>query len=130
MLDFSDPLWVVALLVLLALVAVCLICTVGLADPATNRAQALQRLAEDDEVTADLKQPAPPVLSPWKPGLGIFLAVVLIVLGFVQAFKDRENQTKWLVMVLGGGAGMVWAIGLVGAALKMAHRIHMMYPGG
>jgi len=129
MLDFHEPLWLLAMLVLIAILCVCTVCTIGLAGPATARAAKMQRMADTDDAAGETKETKPEVMSPWRPGLGVFLAGLLIIMAFWQGVKDLDNRSKWMMMVLAAGAGMVWAIGLVNAAIRMAMRIEQMYGG-
>ena len=130
MLDFTEPLWLLAMLVLAVILCVCVVCTIGLAGPATARAARLQHMANsDDAATGDLRQARPEVMSPWRPGIALFLAVWLVGLAFWQGIRDPDNRTKWMVMVVAGGGGLVWAIGLVNVSIRMAFRIGQMYGG-
>ena len=127
-LDFSDYLWGIALLLLIGVIVVCISSMVGLASPATSRAAKLARIADSDRAGDTASHEPPPVMNPWRPGIGIIVSAVLLVLSVTKAVRDREYQSRWIVMAMAAGAGMVWCIGLVSAALRMAQRIGLMYP--
>lgn len=128
MFDFSDPLWIVTGVVAAALFAVCLVSSVGLASPATSRAEKMQRMADWDDTRGEMPQEPPRVLSPWWPGVGVGLGLILLALSLSGTVRDRENQSRWVLSALAGLVGTVWAISLASAALRMAERIQRLYP--
>lgn len=129
MLDFTEPLWVLAMVMLAVILCVCIVCTIGLAGPATQRATKLKQFSENYDLVGETRPAKPEVMSPWRPGLAVFVGVWLAGLAFWRAVKDPDDRSKWTVMVIAAGAGMVWGIGLVNAAVRMAERIGEMYGG-
>ncbi len=116
MLDFDDPWWLIAVIVLIG----CWV--VGVLVPVRMAAAPLQPLRQYADLAEDVVEEPPPPAA--KPGLGLpvlaFLAsLVMSAISLRKRIQEPEGGNRWVWMAAAQGAGCFWAFILIVWVLKV-----------
>ncbi|MEN6644048.1 MAG: hypothetical protein ABFE08_16545 [Armatimonadia bacterium] len=110
MLDFDDPWWLIAVVLLAMLWVACAIMPVRLVSPQVSVAR--QYVEMDDDTSADLPPPPKPP-SLFLPVVVFLLSLGLVALSVNKRLSEPEGGTRWTWMAAAAGVSSLWATVLI-----------------
>lgn len=110
MLDFDDPWWLIAVVLLAILWVACAVIPVRLVTPQVSVAR--QYAEMDDDTAADLPPPPKPP-SLFLPVVVFLLSLGVVALSLSKRLNEPEGGTRWTWMAAAAGVSSFWAIVLI-----------------
>lgn len=116
MLDFDDPWWLVAVVLLVVLWVMGAVIPVRMIAPQVSMGQHF--LSEDDSPEADLPEPVrrPSLVL---PVLLCVLSLGVVTLSLMKRINEPEGGTRWMWMAAATGLSAFWGMVLIMMSMRL-----------